>query len=337
MALPRLEVTGNVLIQRTKRKPRFQIRGVNKQGTDYACIQGWGIWDGPNGQAHIDAMKSWRVNTVRVLLNEHCWLGCTDVKPEYSGETYRSQIIDYVNRLNSNGLYAIVDLHNAAPNTPVNGSPMPNQDNSLNFWRSVATTFGGYPGVIFDLYNEPYPDLWRDTHIAWECWQHGGDACDPTTVPYEAVGMQSLVDVVRSTGAPNVLILSGVTWANGFSEFLTHIPYDPMNNLMAGWHIYPDVDPLPCNNPTCWQSRVGAVMKEMPVVATEIAACGPNNTGQNFKNILTWLDQNGGHYTAFTWNTMGDQCPQNWPLIIDNDGTPSVAQGSTYRSHLLSK
>ena len=30
---------------------QVKLHGVNRSGTEYACIQGWGIFDGPNGRS----------------------------------------------------------------------------------------------------------------------------------------------------------------------------------------------------------------------------------------------------------------------------------------------
>lgn len=35
---------------------------------------------------------------------------------------------------------------------------MPNVDHTIDFWQSVANEFKSDLGVLFDLYNEPYPD-----------------------------------------------------------------------------------------------------------------------------------------------------------------------------------
>jgi hypothetical protein len=42
---PRLHVSGNRILDRDGRQVLFQ--GVNRSGTEYACAQGWGIFDGP--------------------------------------------------------------------------------------------------------------------------------------------------------------------------------------------------------------------------------------------------------------------------------------------------
>src|SRR2546425_9545414 len=37
-------------------------------------------------------------------------------------------------------------------------APMPNRDHSPEFWRQVAAAYKGNTSVIFDLFNEPFPD-----------------------------------------------------------------------------------------------------------------------------------------------------------------------------------
>src|SRR5580658_8528658 len=69
-----------------------QLRGVDRSGTEYACIQGWGIFDGPSDQASIDAMLAWNVNAVRVPLNEDCWLNINMGNSTHGGAAYQSAI-----------------------------------------------------------------------------------------------------------------------------------------------------------------------------------------------------------------------------------------------------
>src|SRR5207249_3664448 len=72
---------------------------------------------GPLDQGSVDGIKSWHQNTLRLPLNEDCWLGINGVNPAYSGANYRQAIASYVSLLNQNGLYVILDLHWSAPGT----------------------------------------------------------------------------------------------------------------------------------------------------------------------------------------------------------------------------
>ena len=51
------------------------LHGVNRSGTEYQCIKSGTIFDGPSAEASVRAMTTWPINTVRIPLNESCWLG----------------------------------------------------------------------------------------------------------------------------------------------------------------------------------------------------------------------------------------------------------------------
>ena len=149
-----------------------QLRGVNRSGLEYACIQGWGFFDSPHPDriddpSMIAAMRSWDINAVRVPLNEDCWLGL-HTAPGRGGAPYRRIVPRYVRALNAARLYVILDLHLAAPGAAraTRQPPMADRDHAPAFWRSVARTFEHDHALIFDLYNEPFG-------IGWGCWQHG--------------------------------------------------------------------------------------------------------------------------------------------------------------------
>src|SRR5690242_9987917 len=106
---PTVHVQANQLVDGSGRVVR--LRGVSRSGTEYACAQGWGFFDGPSDSASVWAIASWKVNVVRVPLNETCWLAINGVKPAYSGNNYQKAISDFVTLFNRAGLVVILDLH----------------------------------------------------------------------------------------------------------------------------------------------------------------------------------------------------------------------------------
>ncbi len=186
-------------------------------------MQGNGIFDGPNDQASITAMKNWGVNAVRVPLNEACWNAESYVNSAYAGANYISAIKAYVSLLNANGMVAILDLHwtdglytgNSSGCSSAQATcqkPMPDAAQAIPFWTSVASTFKGNDAVIFDLFNEPYASRATGYHRQWlECWLSGGTCAG---ISYQVAGMQSMVNAVRSAGANNVLMLGGEEYSN---------------------------------------------------------------------------------------------------------------------------
>jgi cell division septation protein DedD len=302
----------------------IRLLGVNKAGTEYACVQGWGFFDGPSDAASVRAIAGWRANAVRVPLNESCWLGINGVSPTYGGANYQKAIRDYVDLLNQQGLVAILELHwSAAGGDPATGQqPMPNRDHTPTFWSQVATAYKDRGGVVFDLFNEPYPDNNRDTAEAWRCWRDGG-AC--AGVPFQAAGMQELVDAVRAAGAANLILLGGVQYANTLSRWLDNKPRDPAGNIAASWHVY---NFNRCNSLTCYEQEVAPVAQQVPLIAGEI---GEDDCGHSFIDpLMGWLDARGASYLAWTWNTWGGCRPV---LISDYSGTPT-AYGQGFRDHL---
>ena len=103
-------MSGNKLV--TAAGTPYRLLGVNRSSTEYACVQGNGMWDGPTDQATITAMKTWGVNVVRMPLNEECW-NAESRRParRHPGATYSSAIKAYANLLVANGMVAILDLH----------------------------------------------------------------------------------------------------------------------------------------------------------------------------------------------------------------------------------
>ncbi len=114
---PAVHVHGNQLVDTAGRVVR--LKGVNRSGTEYACAQGWGFFDGPSDSASVQAIVSWKANAVRVPLNETCWLAINGVAPAYSGANYARAISDYVALLNRAGLVVILDLHWSAAGTAI--------------------------------------------------------------------------------------------------------------------------------------------------------------------------------------------------------------------------
>jgi len=341
---PQLHVSGNKLV--SSAGTPVVLHGVDRSGTEYACVQGNGIFDGPGDQASISAMKSWGVNAVRVPLNEACWNAESYVNAAYAGANYQNAIKAYVSLLNSNGMVAILDLHwtDGAYTGPSAGcssaqavcqKPMPDAAQAVGFWTSVAQAFKGNNAAIFDLFNEPYAS--RATGSAtsgWQCWLSGGTC---PGISYQVAGMQSLVNAVRSTGASNVIMLGGEEYANDLGtpgsasdpSILNFLPTDPDHNLAVSWHSY---NFNTCSSQSCWTSQVAPVIAQVPVIAGEI---GENDCADGYVNpLMNWLDSASTSYLAWAWNA-DFNCSSGPGLISDYTGTPT-GYGAGVKTHLQS-
>jgi len=335
-AAPQLHVSGNKLVDASGRT--VVLHGVNRSGTEYECVQGYGIFDGPNDQASITAIKSWGpVNAVRVPMNEACWNGESYVNSAYAAANYQQAIVNYVNLLNANGVVAILDLHwtdgtytgNSAGCSSAQATcqkPMPDAAQAIPFWSSVAKTFKGNDAVVFDLFNEPYASrATGDTTTGWQCWLNGGTCAG---IGYQVAGMQAMVNAVRSAGANNVLMLGGEEYSNDLTGWLQYEPADPDGNLVASWHSY---NFNTCSSQSCWTSQVAPVIAKVPVVPGEI---GENDCGGSYIGPLTtWLKSENTSFLAWTWDNWSGGCSSGPTLISDYTGTPT-GYGAAYKAIL---
>jgi Cellulase (glycosyl hydrolase family 5)/Cellulose binding domain len=332
---PQLHVSGNHLVNASGQT--VVLHGVNRSGGEFACVQNTGLWNGPMDQASIDAMKTWGVNIVRVPLNEACWNGESYVAAAFAGTTYQQAVVSYVNLLNSNGIVADLDLHwtdgvytgNSSACTSAQAicqKPMPDAAQAVPFWSSVATTFKGNNAVVFDLFNEPYPERATGAEASgWQCWLNGGTCAG---IPYAVAGMQTLVNTVRATGATNVISLGGLAYSNDLTAWLTSKPTDTSNNLVASWHSY---NFNTCSSSSCWTSQISPVAAKVPLIAGEI---GENDCSSGYINpLMSFLDSVGSTYLAWTWNNW--DCSSGPSLITDYTGT-ATAYGAGYKAHMLS-
>jgi hypothetical protein len=325
-----LHAVGNRIVDGAGQTVR--LRGVNYSGTEYACIQGWGIFDGPNNLASVQAIASWKANAVRLPLNEDCWLGINGVAAAYGGANYQAAIAGYVALLTQNGLIPVLEVHWSAPGTQqaTGQQPMLDRDHSVELWRQIAAAFKGNTSVVFDLHNEPHPDGNRDTTAAWTCWRDGG-ACPG--ISYQAAGMQELVTAVRGTGATNLIMLGGVQYANTLTRWLAYKPTDPLNNLAASAHVYPTGNL--CGSVACYDAQYAPVAQQVPLIAGEFGeSVNDSVCGVSQSNILLdWLDQHNAGYLAWVWNTWGTSCG-DLSLILDFAGTPHAPNGTNYKARL---
>jgi endoglucanase len=333
-----IEVRGSQLVDWTGAP--VVLHGANTSGTEYACVSEKSIFDGSEeaSPGSVAAMRTWGFNAARVELNESCWLGIQGVKPAYSGEAYRQAIEQYVNALTAAGMYVILDMHfssKGGAGKAKNQVPMPDERYAPAFWTSVAEAFRGDHAVIFDLFNEPYPNGNTDSPAAWRCDREGSAGGTCKGFGYEAAGMQQLLDSVRATGASNVVMVGGPQFAGDLDEWERYAPTDPLGQLAASIHIYwkkpahPDFSP--CYLASCWSGVLAPLSARVPIVAGELGEldCGDSL----YPPFLEFADEHGISYLAWAWFV--GSCAHEPSLISSYAGTPT-AYGLGYREHLAS-
>lgn len=331
-----LHVSGNKIVNNSGQV--VPLRGVDKDGPEYMCLGSGStaIFDGPSDSTDITNLGSWAVNIVRIPVNEQCWLGINGLPiASYTASAYQTAIVNYVNLLTAANIASIIDLQWAAPGThqaypsPQALIPMPDNDHAPAFWTSVANTFKSNNSVIFDLFNEPFPDNNQDTPTAWSCLLNGCTSIYPNdSSNYTSVGMQSLVTTIRATGSANIIMSPCVEFANVCTSWLANKPTDSTGNLVTASHSYQGQT---CSNQTCWDAVLAPIMLVNPLILGEI---GENDCQDIYVDpLMTYMDAKGGNYLAWAWNTY--DCSSFPALIGDYPTATPTSFGIDIRNHYL--
>ncbi len=211
----------------------------------------------------VVAIDEWKANCVRVPIKDDFWFGKSAYQKD-EGREYREIIEQIITLAANRGAYVAIDLHRFR--APKRGH--------ADFWKDFAKQYANHPAVLFDIFNEPHG-------ISWDVWKRGGfvgnkegtdesaflnDEEKRKNAGFESVGMQGLVDAVRSTGAKNIVIAGGLFWCNDLTGITRGYELEDKtgNGVMYSWHTY--------NWHTDWEAKVLATAAKHPIFLGEVGA-----------------------------------------------------------------
>ena len=119
---------------------------------------------------------------------------------------------------------------------------------------------------MFDLYNEPHD-------VTWKVWRDGGEVRESPgkgqpEITYKTPGMQGLLNVVRKSGAKNVVVAGGLDWAYDLRGVVTGFALEDHdgNGVVYATHIYPWKKD--------WDTHVTVAIATVPIIVGEMG-CEP--------------------------------------------------------------
>ncbi|MBI1309687.1 cellulase family glycosylhydrolase [bacterium] len=320
-----LHVVGNRL--HDSRGREVWLQGVNAGGLETLPADRQVI------KSVVVAIDDWKANCVRVPIKDSFWYGHSDYQKD-DGREYR-EIIDQVITLAANrGAYIVIDLHRFRA---------PKQEHA-DFWKDFATVYKDNPAVLFDVFNEPHG-------ISWDVWKNGGhvgpekgvdesafltEAEKKANQGFESIGMQGLVDAVRSTGAKNIVIAGGVFWCNDLSGIVQGYALDDRsgNGIMYSWHTY--------HWHTGWEEKVLPTAAKHPIFLGEVGADIHKMDfipAEDQEDPYTWVPDMLGFIQKYRLNWTG-WClhPKASPVMIsDWKYTPTPFWGEFAKAALAGK
>ena len=308
-------------------------RLVNQKGEE-VWLQGLAIpsleWlsEGDHIKSSFEAaVCDWNVNVIRLALYSGFWFGrgkSGKMIANDGGKAYRKLVDELVDYANAHGVYVALDLHEYR-------APQPHH---AEFWRDAAKRYANRPGVLFDILNEPYDISWREWRDGGTLKDGGGKAAVETLDGKgltSSIGMQKLVEEVRSTGARNVIIAGGLDWSYDCTGIMNGYALEDKagNGIMYSVHVYPwkkgwQKAFLDCAAKyPLFLGEVGCMNRKMPF-ETELKdpyAWAPK--------ILACIQAYRLNWTAWSFHTNAAPC-----VISDWDYTPTPAWGAFVRAAL---
>jgi hypothetical protein len=300
------------------------------QGMNVASLE-WSVGGEQVHKSIVVGIDDWNGNVIRLPVKEEYWFGRKGQSD--GGKSYRDIVDQAVTLVANRGSYLVLDLHRYRA---------PTQEH-IDFWKDAAARYKNHPAVIFDLLNEPH-----DT--SWEVWKNGGPVGKKMTADqaafltpeerakatFESVGMQAMLDAVRSTGAKNLVVVGGLDYAYQLDGILNGFALEDKtgNGIMYACHIYPWKSK--------WQKYLLDAAAKYPILLGEVGADANKMTFMPLdqqEDWETWTPAILGHIQQHRLNWTG-WCfhPKASPrMLLDWDYTPTPFWGQQAKDALSGK
>lgn len=322
-------VQGHTILDASGRP--YTFHGVARDGLEFACLGDDYLTPDylalPGPQIPGVNGTFWYGNTVRLPLSEAFWL-YGQSRQHCTPASYQRLVRKTIDTLLLLHLNVIIDLQwtDAGGQSTGGAWQMPDED-SILFWRQMAKLYGGYPAVLFELYNEPHP--YPSTGDPWGCWRSGCQVVNDDSndfychcrlsLSYRAVGLQTLVDTLRQAGARNLVLAGGLNWGYDLSNLRLYALSGP--NIIYDTHPYPYQGK---QTPVDWEAAFGQISATYPVISAE---SGEYDCKASFmQRLIPYLDVHHIGWIGWAWYAQGSPC--RFPRLVSAyDGTPEPGMG----------
>jgi endoglucanase len=224
--------------------------------------------------------KEWNCSVIRaamgVELNDSGYLK----SPEFS----TSKIKAVVDAAIKQGVYVIIDWHSHNIKEP----------EAKKFFIEMATTYGKYPNVIYEIFNEPDYETWQEV---------------------KSYSIE-IIKAIRAIDPDNIILVGSPRWDQDILA-PANDPITGFQNLMYTVHFY-------AGTHTQWlrDNTDIAMGKGLPVFISECAGMeasgdGPINYGE-WKKWMDWMESNGLSWILWSVSDKKETCSVLYPSADSN-------------------
>uniref|UniRef100_A0A914DYK7 Glycoside hydrolase family 5 domain-containing protein n=1 Tax=Acrobeloides nanus TaxID=290746 RepID=A0A914DYK7_9BILA len=240
----------------------------------------------------VQALRSaWNANVVRIAMGTDRGGYLTNPEKEWTN------VKNVIEAAIETGIYVIVDWHIIGAN--------PNKDKALAFFSNISQTYGCYPHIIYEIWNEPANTTW-DVVKAYA---------------------NELIPAIRRYDPNNIIVVGTTTWSQD-NDIAANDPITGYSNIAYALHYYAGTHKQSLRNKT-----IAAINKGLPIFVTEY---GTSKVGGG-DNVTYTTESN-------TWWAFDDQYKLsyvNWHLsdvdelaaaLLPNTSASQVGDPAYWRS-----
>jgi endoglucanase len=190
--------------------------------------------------------------------------------PDWSKE----KIMAVVDAAIKQGIYVIIDWH--CHNIK--------QNESISFFKEMATAYGKYPNVIYEIFNEPDYETW------------------PEVKAYS----EEVIKTIRSIDTDNIILVGSPRWDQDI-QLPAADPIEGYANLMYTMHFYAGTHKQWLRDRTD-----GAINKGLPIFVSECAGMEASGDGPidyaEWNKFISWMDDKGLSWIAWSVSDKIETC-----------------------------
>jgi endoglucanase len=223
----------------------------------------------------------WQCNVVRAAMGIEPKNGYIE-KPDWSKETIKAVVEGAIKE----GIYVIIDWH----------SHNINLKEAKEFFTEMATTYGKHPNVIYEIFNEPDQESWKDVKA------------------YST----EVISAIRAIDPDNVILVGNPHWDQDI-HIVADDPLRGLDNIMYTVHFYAATHKKSLRDRCDYALNKGIPIFISESAGMEASGDGPINNDE-WRRWIDWAESKQISWITWSVSDKNETCSVLLPAAASTGG-----------------